>query len=181
MTDLNKNLMGVSLIIFGIIFSENSIEMHSNYQAILSMIFFISGWYIFFSTQSYNLIKIGIWIPIIAMIGQIYFGYILGINFTQRRKYIMMTMIFWIIFMLIWFYYAYKLSYNSYERFKYIIIGLLLLIGGMMGYFFIRNNNWYQLTGGIIPNIKLNFGLFNPFIPMVAIGWMLIGIGNSIN
>ena len=81
--------------------------------------------------------------------------------------------------MLAWINYL-RIVADTPDKQLFYITGLVLLASGMMGYFFIRKKTWYDLTGGIIPNMNFNFGIFNPFIPMVAFSWPLFGIASSL-
>ena len=87
------------------------------------------------------------------------------------------------LFILAWIYYVYRLSIvnGKFNKKKAYILysGLGLLMIGMMGYFFLRKEDWNALTGGIVPKIHTTMGIMNPFVPLVGFGWALIAFGNA--
>lgn len=179
-------LVGAVLITLGIILSENAIEKKNN--AAVGLILFVVGWAVFFSTQCHDLLWLrGIGVPIMAVIGQVYLMYVLEQSNSKRRQLLWATAMVWMAFAALWFYYAYRMTLVpgteriSTQRAVNVWTGLALLVVGMKGYFFVRENSWNKLTGGVIPNMPMGMGMFNVFVPLIGIGWVLISLGNSVD
>ena len=180
--NLFKGLVGALLISLGLIFSEKSIEIKSsNMNIILGPALFLIGWGFFLSTQDSSVRIYGIIVLVIAMIGQIYMGWVLKKSQAFRLNNILYTMMFWVVFMMAWIIYVYKMSEGNNNRRKYIYTGLLLVMLSMVGYFFYRKHDWHTLTGGLIPSIMKNNSIFNQFVILFPFGWSLLAIGNAIN
>ena len=173
--------MGALLISIGLIFAENAIEVSTGrMNAIIGTLLFFIGWGLFFSTQSSAVWKHGLVIPIIAMLGQLYMGWILGKPEMVRRGHIMYTMMFWMIFMIAWMNYIYRMNKEHTNSRMFVYMGIMLIMMSMMGYFFYRVNDWHVLTGGLIPAIQKTTTIFNPFVALFPFGWSVFAIGNSI-
>lgn len=199
-TTLNYSLFGVLLISIGLISVESFTDRYLKHKIDIYGLFapallFIVGWIIFFITQYKSSLWIkGIPIPLIAIIGQLAFL----LYPTQKGSKInpmlqtIKTLILWMIFMIAWFYYAYNMTFscpkNNYQQSSsvnpqkalYVYSGLVLLMLGMIGYFFERKHDWHQMTGGIVPRIDINFGIFSPFVVLIGFGWATIALGHSI-
>jgi hypothetical protein len=180
MNKLPKNLFGGLLISLGLIFSEKAIESGSSTaNSILGFIIFIVGWMLFLSTQESSVWKFGIPVVILAILGQVYMGYILTKDPTFRRQSVMYTAMFWLLFMMAWIIYVYKMTKNNDVNKPYVYTGIALVMISMMGYFFYRENDWNKLTGGLIPSITKDNSIFNPFIILFPFGWSLLAIGQK--
>jgi cellobiose-specific phosphotransferase system component IIC len=184
--NLDNNLLGGFLITLGIIFSELAIEDTNPTYTTLGVGSFVTGWYMYLKDQPTSLKYYGALIPIIAMLGQMYFGYILSNDVQTRQDMIYVTLMFAVIFMMAWMYYAYNLSKTDdtfdWTKGKYVFSGLFMLMMSMMFYFTIRKNDLYELTGGIVPKMNegVDFGAFNPSIATLTYGWTLLSIGASV-
>jgi len=192
-TKLRYGLLGALLITVGIMLSEHSIEskgpgfVHSSSSfgpySIIGAVLFIVGWSIFILQTTVRLRWLGIVVATIAILGQLYFGFVLSKNTQRRKSLIYITIAFWMLFILAWIYYVYRLSIvnGKFNKKKAYILysGLGLLMIGMMGYFFLRKEDWNALTGGIVPKIHTTMGIMNPFVPLVGFGWALIAFGNA--
>lgn len=184
--NLDNNLLSGFLITLGIIFSELAIEDKNNSYTALGIGSFVTGWYMYLKDQPTMLKYYGALIPIVAMLGQAYFGYILSNDIQTRKDMVYVTLMFAVIFMMVWMNYAYNLSKTDdtfdWTKGKYVFGGLFMLMASMMFYFTIRKNDLYELTGGIVPkmNEDLDFGAFNPSIASLTYGWTLLSIGASL-
>lgn len=184
--NLDNNLLGGFLITLGIIFSELAIEDTNPTYTTLGVGSFVTGWYMYLKDQPTSLKYYGALIPIFAMLGQMYFSYILSNDVQTRQDMIYVTLMFAVIFMMAWMYYAYNLSKTDdtfdWTKGKYVFSGLFMLMMSMMFYFTIRKNDLYELTGGIVPKMNegVDFGAFNPSIATLTYGWTLLSIGASV-
>ncbi len=177
---LIHNTIAVFMIMIGLVTSEYVVEKRANkFVGIFGAAIFILGWYNFLSVQSHAAAIRGALIPLIAFTGQIYFSYILNKRRSTRRKLLPVTVIFWLTFMASWASYIHTAA-DTTASMIFLVGGLAVLAMGMMGYFFIREKNWNELTGGLIPRLNLDLGIFNPFLPMVGFSWALIGLGSSL-
>lgn len=179
---LSTGLLGALIISIGLIFSEKAIDIPSttNNNAIIGSAAFLLGWSVFLSTQSTSLIKHGMVILVIAVIGQMYMGWMVGQNEEFRKNNVAYTAGFWMTFMVAWISYVYKMSGKNTTKKRYNYIGMSLLMMSMIGYFFYRNNDWNTLTGGLIPSIEKDNSIFNQFVILFPFGWSLLAIGNAI-
>ncbi len=177
---LSQDLFYSMMIALGLIGGEFAISNKVGIISALAPILFLLGWYLYLRDLPGNLFYHGAAIPIIALLGQVWFGHILSQSPAYRRNWIMVTMIFWVVFMAVWMNYLMRFRQTQgIMAGNYAIAGMLVLMIGMMGYFFIRSNDWNALTGGLVP--KLNLGgeidyLFNPFTMMVGFAWALMGM-----
>jgi hypothetical protein len=178
---LSKGLFGALLISIGLIYSEKAIEANpgTNDMMMGSMVF-LAGWIAFLSSQRYDLIKYGIAVLAIAIIGQIYMGWILEQDESFRRDKIGFTAAFWMAFMTAWITYVYQMSDSDENKMPFLYIGMTLVMMSMLGYFFYRQNDWNTLTGGYVPSIEKDNSIFNQYVILFPLGWALLAIGNSI-
>lgn len=185
------SIVGAALITLGIVLAENVLEKgkgsSSSAGGTAALLLFIIGWIVFFSTQGHDLLWLkGIGVPIVAIIGQVYFMFVLKQAAPRRRQLIWATIVIWMAFAALWFFYAYQMTLEpgtdrvNTHRAANVWTGLALLMVGMMGYFFVRGADWNQLTGGLIPRMPMGMGMFNIFVPMIGFGWVLIALGNSV-
>lgn len=186
--------VGALFIVLGIMFGEGFVNNSlSSWQGYVGLTSFIIGWILFLATQGKDLLWLkGAAVALVAILGQFYFSQLLKESIDVRAKWIWLTAFFWMTFIGLWIYYAYDMTLSKsntnkkqYDEGKAVAIwsGVALLMVGMMGYFFIRKNDWYELTGGIMPRMKEMKkevgGVFNPFVPLIGFGWALIAVGNS--
>ena len=175
-----KSMFGAVLISIGIIYAEKSIDVKdTGKNGIIGALVFLAGWAIFLSTQDFEVAKYGIIVLAIAMIGQIYMGWIITKDPETRKNYIAITMMVCMIFMAVWILYLYMLS-NSKTQAILLYSGMITLMISMIGYFFYRNSDWNTLTGGLIPRIEKDGSIFNEFVVLFPVGWSLIAVGNSL-
>ena len=143
-------------------------------------IIFLVGWIIFLSTQESSTRMSGIFVLLIAFLGQMYMGWALRQSETFRKDKVGFTALVWIIFMGAWLNYAYRMSEGDRDKQMYVFGGLAMIMMSMMGYFFYRESDWNMLTGGRIPVIAKDNSIFNPFVAMFPFGWALLAVGNAI-
>ena len=178
--NLIQNSIATFMIMIGLITSEYVVEKRgSALVGTFGALVFLAGWYSLLSPQGYDAIVSGIFIPVVAFAGQVYFSHVLNKKRSIRRSLLPITILFWMVFAFSWVNYISTVADTRGSR-VFLTAGLVTLATGMMGYFFVREKNWNELTGGIIPKLKLDLGIFNPFLPMVGFSWALIGLGSSL-
>ena len=175
---LVQGLVGAFLIAIGLIMTEQNFEEKKNKWA--GGILFILGWVIFLTTQTYPVVLVGLFVPIIAMFGQLYFHYIRSLPMPNRRKLVWSTSLIWLLFISVWVVYCYFIARGNTPALIMVYVGLFLLMGGMMGYFLRRKTDAYELTGGLVPRVDHSTSIFSPFVVMVAFGWVLLAIANAL-
>jgi hypothetical protein len=185
---LSTGLVGTFFITAGLMMSERSIERDeqgcadSNWGwAVFGIILFIIGWVMMFSTQSAHVTRIGMFIPIVAIIGQVYFHTLLGYPKEVRQDRTVVTIAIWTVFIGLWLGYLYKLGHGHAQRRAYLWGGFASIVIGMMGYFIFRKSNWWELFGQETPWFaKGGTSMFNTYTPQLSAGFTLFALGNAI-
>lgn len=192
--DLSRGLFGAFLISIGLILTEKVMDQTEGQlgsksvtpsedigaTSMIGPIIFLVGWIIFLSTQESSTRMSGIFVLLIAFLGQMYMGWALRQSETFRKDKVGFTALVWIIFMGAWLNYAYRMSEGDRDKQMYVFGGLAIIMMSMMGYFFYRESDWNMLTGGRIPVITKDNSIFNPFVAMFPFGFSLIAVGNAI-
>jgi hypothetical protein len=186
--DFYLGIVGALLIVLGYVFSENSQEYPGMGNGVAGLVMFLTGWVLFFAAQSHNHAWArGVALPIIAVIAYVYFTYVLKRSPSERRILSIVTLAIIVVYLGVWGYYAYVLTLDPHtqevlsHRAGTIWTGFVLMILGMTGTFVFREKDWYDITGGIIPKYKtvLPMDVFNPFLPVLSFGWLMMATGNS--
>ena len=185
---LSTGLIATFFITSGLMMSERAIERDASGKVdnhwgwiVFGSILFIIGWITMFSTQSSHVTRIGMFIPIVAIIGQVYFHTLLGSTKDVRQDRSVVTIAIWTVFIGLWVGYLYKLSHGHAQRRSYLINAFVSIAIGMMGYFIFRKSNWWALFGNETPDyITTNTSMFNSYTTLLSTGFTVFAIGNAI-